>query len=74
MSGSHGSVTFYQTNTPMTVNTFELGDTPKKIYGRLNAGGTIQLMPNAVIDAGLTMTLGKKGNEEAPHVGLSIGF
>lgn len=74
MSGSHGSVTFFQANTPVIVNTFELGDTPKKIYARLNAGGQVQILPNGVIDAVLTMTAGKKGNEEAAHVGFILSF
>lgn len=52
----------------------ERGDDSKKIYGRLNAGGSAQLTANGILDAGLTMTVGKHGNEEAAHVGFSLGF
>lgn len=74
LAGDHGNVTFFQTASPVIVNTFELGDDSKKIYGRINAGGLIQLTANGTIDAGVTMTVGKDGNEEAGHLGFALSF
>jgi outer membrane lipase/esterase len=73
----HGnrSISFAQTSAPTIVNHFDFDDASTKIYGRGTVGATARLATNISLDAGVSMTAGKKqGNETSGHLGLRVGF
>jgi outer membrane lipase/esterase len=75
LGSGNRSVSFSQTASPTIVDHFDFDDVSTKIYGRGTVGGTARLFTNVSLDAGISMTAGKKqGNETSGHVGLRVGF
>lgn len=74
-SGDGRVVRFSQTSAPTIVNSWDLGERDKGIYGRLSGGASAAILPGASLDAHVTSTFGKDDGEElGAHVGLRIGF
>lgn len=75
LSGSDRFVRFSQTSAPVIVNTFEFESPSKKAYGRFNVGGTTTLGGNISLDAGVSLTVGRKwGNETSGNLAVNVGF
>ena len=75
LKSSNRSITFSQTASPIIVNHFDFADTSKRAYGRASVGGNVQLMANATLDAGVSLTFGKRdGEETSGYLGLKLGF
>ncbi len=74
--GSSGrSISFSQTSAPTIVNRFNFDDVSTKIYGRGTVGASARIFNGVSMDAGISMTAGKKqGNETSGHLGLRIGL
>lgn len=74
--GSAGrSISFAQTDAPTIVNHFNFDDVSKKIYGRGTIGATARIFGGVAVDAGISMTGGKKqGDETSGHLGVRVGF
>jgi outer membrane autotransporter protein len=69
------SVSFAQTSAPGIVNRWDFDDLSKKAYGRFSAGLAAQVFGGVSVDGALSMTLGKKDDDEtSAHVGLKVGF
>lgn len=69
------SVTFFQTSAPVIVNNFQFERTSKRAYGRVNVGGYAAITGALSVDAGMSLTVGKKhGNETSGQVALSLAF
>jgi outer membrane autotransporter protein len=75
LSGNSRSIRFAQTSAPIIVNRFEFESPSKRPYGRFNVGGTALLGSNLTVDAGMSLTVGRKyGNETSGQVALNLGF
>ena len=75
MNSSGRSVAFSQTDAPLIVNQFGFESVSRKIYGRGTIGASARIFGGTSIDAGISMTGGKKqGNETSGHLGLRVGF
>ncbi|MES2147261.1 MAG: autotransporter domain-containing protein, partial [Pseudomonadota bacterium] len=69
------SIVFSQTSASVIVNTFDFEPVSKRIYARLNAGGATRLSKALSVDAGVSMTFGKKrGNETSGQLAVSLKF
>jgi outer membrane lipase/esterase len=74
-SGNSRSIQFAQTSAPVIVNTFEFESPSKRAYGRFNLGGTTTLSSAITLDAGVSLTVGRKyGNETSGQLALNVGF
>ncbi len=59
----------------MIVNTFEFEIPSKRAYGRFNVGGTALISGNVTLDAGVSLTVGRKyGNETSGQLAFNLGF
>ena len=75
LGNSGRSISFSQTDAPIIVNHFNFDDVSKKIYGRGTIGATARIFGGVSIDAGISMTGGKKqGDETSGHLGVRVGF
>ena len=75
LSGDAQFVQFAQTASPTIVNTWQIGDRSKKVYGRVTGGGSVPLATNTSLDVQLGTTVGKKeGNEVNAQLGFRLGF
>ena len=75
LAGGDRSVSFAQTSAPGIVNTFELEDISRKAYARFTGGASAAIFNGVALDAGVSMTFGKKqGEETSGHLGLKFGF
>ena len=75
LSGGDRSVTFAQTSAPTIVNHFEFEDISRKAYGRFTLGASAAILNGVTMDAGLSLTAGKRqGEENSGHVALKLGF
>ena len=75
LSGNSRSIRFSQTAAPIIVNTFEFESPSRRAYGRLNAGGSTSLSDAITLDAGVSLTVGRKyGNEASGQLALNVGF
>ena len=75
LSGNSRSIQFSQTSAPIIVNTFEFESPSKRAYGRFNVGGSTVLSSAITLDAGVSLTVGRKyGNEASGQIALNVGF
>ena len=75
LAGRSRSIRFAQTSAPVIVNRFDFESPSKRAYGRFNVGGTALVGGNLTIDAGMSLTVGRKyGNETSGQVALNLGF
>jgi outer membrane lipase/esterase len=75
LKGNSRSIHFAQTSAPVIVNSFDFESPSKRPYGRFNIGGTALLGANLTVDAGMSLTVGRKyGNETSGQVALNLGF
>ena len=75
LSGNSRSIQFAQTSAPVIVNTFEFETPSKRAYGRINIGGSTILSSAISLDAGVSLTIGRKyGNETSGQLALNVGF
>ena len=75
LSGGNRSVSFSQTSAPTIVNSFDFENVSRKIYGRATVGASARIFSGISIDAGISMTAGKKqGNETSGHFGVKASF
>ncbi|MES2904707.1 MAG: autotransporter domain-containing protein [Pseudomonadota bacterium] len=75
LSGGSRDVSFAQTSAPTIVNGFDFENVSRKIYGRGTVGASARIFSGINLDAGISMTAGKKqGNETSGHVGLKASF
>ena len=75
LSGNSRSIRFSQTSAPIIVNTFEFESPSKRAYGRFNVGGSTTLSNAITLDAGVSLTVGRKyGNETSGQLALNVGF
>ena len=75
LSGNSRSIRFSQTSAPIIVNTFEFESPSKRAYGRFNVGGSTTLSDAITLDAGVSLTVGRKyGNEASGQLALNVGF
>ena len=75
LSGGNRSVSFSQTSAPTIVNSFDFENVSRKIYGRGTVGASARIFSGISIDAGISMTAGKKqGNETSGHFGVKASF
>ena len=69
------SIQFSQTSAPIIVNTFDFESPSKRPYGRFNLGGSTMLSGNLALDAGVSLTVGRRfGNETSGQLALRMGF
>jgi len=72
--GDGRTIQFTQTSAPTIVNTWQLDERSKHIYGRATAGGRVRLGAFR-IDALATTTIDRDGGDDTSvQVGLSAGF
>jgi outer membrane autotransporter protein len=65
---------YSQTSAPTIVNHFRIED-EKKAYGRLSAGLSASVVSGISVNANLSGTIGRDGeNETSGHLGLRAGF
>lgn len=75
LAGNSRSIRFSQTSAPIIVNRFEFESPSKRAYGRFNVGGSTTLSNAITLDAGVSLTVGRKyGNETSGQVALNVGF
>ncbi len=75
LGGNSRSIQFSQTSASVIVNTFDFESPSKRAYGRVNVGGSTVLSGAVTLDAGVSLTVGRKyGNETAGQLALSVGF
>lgn len=75
LSGGSRSIEFAQTSAPVIVNSFEFESPSKRAYGRFNLGGSTALSTAVTLDAGVSLTVGRKyGNETSGQFALNVGF
>ena len=75
LSGNSRSIQFSQTSAPVIVNDFEFESPAKRAYGRFNVGGSTRLSTAVSLDAGVSLTVGRKyGNETSGQLALNVGF
>lgn len=75
LRGGNRSVNFSQTSAPTIVNSFDFENVSRKIYGRGTVGASARIFSTVSIDAGISMTAGKKqGNETSGHFGVKASF
>ncbi len=75
LSGGSRSVNFSQVSAPIIVNSFDFENVSRKIYGRGTVGASARIFTGIHLDAGISMTAGKKqGNETSGHFGLKAAF
>ncbi len=75
LSGGSRDVSFAQTSAPTIINNFDLENVSRKIYGRGTIGASARIFSGVSLDAGISMTAGKKqGNETSGHFGLKASF
>ena len=75
LAGNSRSISFSQTSAPIIVNTFDFESPSKRVYGRFNVGGSTTLSRTITLDAGMSLTVGRKyGNEASGQVALNVGF
>ncbi len=75
LGNSGRSISFSQTDAPTIVNHFSFEDVSKKVYGRGTIGATARIFSGVSLDAGISMTGGKKqGDETSGHLGVRVGF
>jgi uncharacterized protein YhjY with autotransporter beta-barrel domain/phospholipase/lecithinase/hemolysin len=75
LSGGDRDVSFAQTTAPGIVNRFEFENVSRKIYGRGTVGASARIFEGINLDAGISMTSGKRqGNETSGHLGLKASF
>jgi uncharacterized protein YhjY with autotransporter beta-barrel domain/phospholipase/lecithinase/hemolysin len=73
--GDGRTVYYAQTSAPTIVNHFAFADASKKTYARGSAGLSAGITSSVSLDAGVSMTFGKKqGNETSGQVGFNVGF
>ncbi|GAC1572232.1 MAG: autotransporter BatA [Sphingomicrobium sp.] len=73
--GDGRTVYYAQTSAPTIVNHFAFAQASKKTYARGTAGLSAGIAGGVSLDAGVSMTFGKKqGNETSGQVGFNIGF
>jgi len=73
--GDGRTVTYAQTSAPAIVNHFAFADASKKTYARGSAGLSAGIVGGVSLDAGVSMTFGKKqGNETSGQLGFNVGF
>lgn len=75
LAGGSRDVSFSQTSAPTIVNSFDFENVSRKIYGRGTVGASARIFAGIHLEAGISMTAGKKqGNETSGHLGLKAGF
>ncbi|MEO7410913.1 MAG: autotransporter domain-containing protein [Sphingomicrobium sp.] len=75
LSGGSRDVSFAQTSSPTIVNSFDFENVSRKVYGRGTVGASARIFSGIHLDAGISMTAGKKqDNETSGHVGLKASF
>lgn len=73
--GDGRTVQFSQTTAPIIVNTWQLEDRSKHIYGRLTGGGSARIFGNVSLEALASTTIDRRGgNDTSVHLGLTAGF
>lgn len=72
--GDGRTIQFAQTSAPAIVNSWQLQDNSRHVYGRLTAGGRVRF--GAIrLDALATTTVDRRGGDDTSfQVGLSAGF
>jgi len=74
-SGDGRTVRFAQTSAPGVVNSWDLGDRDKGVYGRLTGGASAAILNNASLDVNVSSTFGKDdGDELSAQLGFRLGF
>lgn len=74
-TGDERTIRFAQTSAPTIVNSFALEDASKKVYGRISAGFSAEILKNISLDLGGSATISKdQGNETSAQLGLRFGF
>jgi outer membrane autotransporter protein len=75
LSDGERSISFSQTASPTIINRFDFEDVSTKPYGRGTVGLSARILSGINLDAGISMTTGKKrGNESSGHFGLKASF
>lgn len=75
LSGDAQFIHFAQTASPTIVDSWQLADRSKKVYGRITGGASAPLGGAASLDVQLGTTVGKKeGNEVNAQLGFRLGF
>ena len=73
--GDSRAFNFSQVSAPSIVNSYRVEDASKKVYGRLSAGMSAQILSSVSVNATLSGTVAKdQGNETTGHVGLRAAF
>ena len=74
-SGDGRIVRFAQTSAPGIVNSWDLGDRDKGVYGRLTGGASAAIFTGGSLDLNVSSTFGKDdGDELGAHLGFRMGF
>jgi len=73
--GNGRTIQFAQVDAPTIVNSWQLEDRSKHIYGRLTGGGSARLFGNVSLEAMASTTIDRRGgNDTSVHLGLTAGF
>lgn len=75
LSGDSRVIEFAQTTAPTIVNSWQLEDRSKHVYGRLTGGLSATVMGNFSVDGLISTTVDKRGgNDTSAHIGVRVGF
>jgi outer membrane autotransporter protein len=73
--GDGRTIQFAQVDAPTIVNSWQLEDRSKHVYGRLTGGGSARLFRNVSLEALASTTIDRRGgNDTSVHLGLTAGF
>jgi outer membrane lipase/esterase len=75
LAGDRRTIEFAQTSAPTIVNSWQLEDRSKQVYGRLTGGMSASIIGNVSVDGLISTTIDKHdGNDTSAHLGLRVGF
>ncbi|WP_265569873.1 autotransporter domain-containing protein [Sphingomicrobium nitratireducens] len=75
LDGDGRVFSFSQTASPTIVNSFDVGETPDDLYGRISGGFSAQIFSSVRLDVAANATIDKTdGDETGASVALSFGF
>ena len=75
LTGDGRVIQFAQTTAPTIINSWQLEDRSKHIYGRLTGGLSATLTGNVSVDGLISTTVDKRGgNDTSAHLGVRVGF
>ena len=74
-AGDGRTIHFAQTTAPTIVNSWQLEDRSRHVYGRLTGGLSANLFAGVNLDALVSATVDRDGgNDTSANIGVRVGF